>query len=80
MKQPARLTVEFGKRVRRRRTKLGISQEELGFRSGLHPTYVSGIERGERNLSLMNLVRLAQGLGVDPAQLVKGLRAPGSRK
>lgn len=44
----------FGKIVRKRRTDLGISQEELADRSGLHFTYVSSTERGERNISLIN--------------------------
>ncbi len=42
---------------------------------GLHFTYVSSVERGERNISLQNIVRLAEGLGVDPGALVKGLKA-----
>ena len=42
---------------------------------GLHFTYVSSVERGERNISLQNIVRLAEGLGVDPGTLVRGLKA-----
>lgn len=67
--------VEFGKRVRARREKLGWSQMDLAEEVGLHFTYVSSIERGERNLSLHNIVRLAQALEVDPGVLVKGLKA-----
>jgi transcriptional regulator with XRE-family HTH domain len=67
--------VEFGKRVRARRERLGLSQMALAEEVGLHFTYVSSVERGERNISLHNIVRLAEGLDVDPGTLVKGLRA-----
>jgi transcriptional regulator with XRE-family HTH domain len=52
-----------------------MSQEALAHRVGLHPTYISSVERGLRNVSLNNIVRIAAGLGVDPAELVQGLRA-----
>lgn len=55
----------FGQRLRELRQKQGLSQEELGFRAGLHRTYVGGIERGERNVTLKNIQRLADALGVD---------------
>lgn len=64
---------EFGQRVRARRTALGLSQEALAATSGLHRTYISSVELGERNVSLANIVRLAQALNCDPSQLVKGL-------
>ncbi len=51
-----------------------MSQEALGHLVGLHPTYISSIERGLRNVSLVNIVRIAAGLGVDPGELVKGMR------
>src|ERR1051326_7318198 len=53
----------FGTAVRRRRKRLGISQEELAGRAGLHRTYVADIERGARNLSLANIEKLAKALG-----------------
>lgn len=55
----------FGRHIQELRKKLGISQEELAFRAGFHRTYVGMIERGERNISLCNLLRLANGLGID---------------
>jgi transcriptional regulator with XRE-family HTH domain len=55
----------LGQNVRLFRTRLGISQEELAFRSGLHRTYVSGVERGIRNPTVMIIARLAKALGVD---------------
>jgi transcriptional regulator with XRE-family HTH domain len=66
----------FGRRVRERRLAAGLSQEALGDRSGIHRTYVGGVERGERNLALANILRLAAALAVDPGDLVTGLRAP----
>lgn len=59
---PAGIPVPFGRAVRRLRERLGLSQEELADRAGLHRTYVGGIERGERNVSLVNIGRLAHAL------------------
>lgn len=56
--------------VRGRRADLGLSQDELSHRSGLHRTYISDIERGARNLSLKNLVRLAEALEVQASTLM----------
>jgi transcriptional regulator with XRE-family HTH domain len=47
-----------------------MSQAELAFAAGLHPTYVSGVERGKRNLSLVNIHALARALDVPPSALV----------
>lgn len=54
----------FGKRVAELRRRNGWSQEELAHKSELHRTYVGGMERGERNISLLNIHRLAAALGV----------------
>lgn len=69
--------MEFGQRIRARRERLGWSQMALADEVGLHFTYISSVERGERNISLQNIVRLAASLGVDPAVLVKGLKPSG---
>ena len=66
----------LGARVREHRHALGLSQEALGDVSGLHWTFVGQVERGRRNISLHNLLRLAQALEVDPGELVKGLQPP----
>ena len=52
----------FGKRVRELRMDLGFSQEELAERAGLHRNYIGGVERGERNIGLLNVDRLAAAL------------------
>ncbi len=70
-------TATLGARVRARREAQGLSQEELAHRSHLHWTFVGKVERGQRNLNLHNLLKLAAGLGVDPAELIQGLRPPG---
>lgn len=69
----------FGERVREFRSRLGISQEELGDRAGLDRTYVSSIERGRRNVALENICRLATALEVDPGHLISGFPSPGPR-
>ena len=63
--------VALGRAVHRQRIKLGISQEDFADQVGLDRTYVSGIERGIRNPTLLVLLRLAQVLGVSVAQLLE---------
>lgn len=58
--------VQFGKILRAQRIRANFSQEDLAARCGLHRTYVSSIERGERNVSLVNIVLLATALGIQP--------------
>lgn len=65
--------VLFGKRVRELRRRAGLTQESLAERAHLHRNYVGGVERGERNISLINIVELARALSVRPAQLLKHL-------
>ena len=59
----------FGRRVRTLRERAGLSQEALAAKAGIHRTYMGGVERGERNISLKNIVRLAAALGVHPREL-----------
>lgn len=63
------IRILFGKRVRKLRQDLGISQEELAFSSNLHRTYISDIERGTRNVSLDNIYKIAVALDVSPKDL-----------
>jgi len=63
--------IALGKNVRQIRSDRGLSQEALADLCGLHRTYLGGIERGERNVSLLNIVRIAQALDVDITELVR---------
>jgi transcriptional regulator with XRE-family HTH domain len=69
-------TAEFGRRVRARRNELGLSQEALADVARLHWTFVGQVERGRRNLTLHNILKLAAALQVDPGELVHGIPAP----
>ena len=60
----------FGDRLRATRKKKGVSQEKLAALAGLHRTYVSSVERGEKNISLLNIEKLAAALGVTMAALM----------
>ena len=60
---------QFGERIRELRLAIGLSQEELAFKSGMHRTYLGGIERGERNPSLKNIAAITKALGVTLSQL-----------
>src|SRR5205814_6514986 len=59
----------FGERVRTLREQTGLSQEALAAKAGIHRTYMGGVERGERNICLKNILRLAEALGVHPRDL-----------
>ena len=63
----------FGKQLQGLRKAQGLSQEELAERCGLHRTYIGGIERGERNVALLNILRIAAALDVPAARLLEGL-------
>lgn len=69
----------FGSRVRAERERLGVSQEELADRAGMHRTYLGGVERGERNVGLLNLIRIARALRVSPAVLLKDFESRSAR-
>ena len=60
-----KMLVVIGQNLKKARLAKGWSQEELSFESGLHRTYVGGIERGERNVSLLNIEKLAKALNVE---------------
>jgi len=55
---------DFGDRVSELRRTRGLSQQQLANKTGLHRTYISGVERGQRNVSLLNIHRIAAALGV----------------
>jgi transcriptional regulator with XRE-family HTH domain len=63
--------IVFGRRVRQLRLQRGLSQEKLAELADLHRNYVGGVERGERNIGLLNIVALAQALKLKPAKLLE---------
>jgi transcriptional regulator with XRE-family HTH domain len=65
--------VRFGRRVRELRKAKGMSQEALALEAGLDRSYVGGVERGERNISIENMVRIAAALGVSLSKLTRTL-------
>lgn len=67
-----RFLQQLGFRVRERRAELGLTQAELAERCDLHRTFIGSVERGERNLSVLNLRLIAKALRVDPAELIAG--------
>ena len=60
--------------MRQARTAAGLSQEAFAHHAGLHRTYVSSVERGERSIALINVVLLAEALNIDAGELVGRLR------
>ncbi len=65
---------EFGNKVRELRKSQGLSQEKLAEKAGLHYTYIGAVERGEKNLSLQSIEKIAHGLGVDITKLFTFIR------
>jgi len=64
----------FGERVRKLREQRGLSQEDLGMKAKIHRTYIGSVERGEQNVSIINIERIAKALGVSLAELFRTFR------
>jgi transcriptional regulator with XRE-family HTH domain len=73
MNRDADITKRFGQRVRELRKAKELSQEAFAAECGLDRTYISGIERGSRNVSLRNIAVLAKALGISLSELMKDL-------
>lgn len=67
------LLLTFGGRIRRARNAAGLTQEQLAHIAGVDRTYVGSVERGERNLSVLNILTFATALDIDPGELVCGM-------
>ena len=65
----------FGQVLQKLRHKRGLSQEELGFESNYHRTYISQLERGQKNPSLKAIFRLAKALGVKPSGMIRRIES-----
>lgn len=64
-----KILIEFGEKIRELRKEQGISQEELSYKADLHRTYIGMIERAEKNITLINIEKIAQALNVDIKEL-----------
>ena len=62
----------FGQRVRALRKRAGLSQEQLALKCGLDRTYIGGVERGERNISIVNIEKIARAMHLSPKDLFEG--------
>ena len=66
------VTHVFADNIKRLRQEQGLSQEALADKAGLHRTYIGAVERGERNITLLNANRIAEALGVKLSECLKG--------
>lgn len=66
----AEINKKVGQNIRKLRLKLGLTQEELAFEADLHRAYMGQIERGEKNLGLVNLQKISKALKVSPSKLL----------
>jgi transcriptional regulator with XRE-family HTH domain len=67
------ILIQFGNRIRERRTAMGISQEKLAEITGFHRTYIGMVERGERNISLKNINVFANAFNLSTSELLEGV-------
>lgn len=73
MEARSRVLANLGGRVREERTKRGLSQEVLAALAGLNRNYINQLEAGRRNVSIVNLVKIAEALGADLSVLISGI-------
>jgi transcriptional regulator with XRE-family HTH domain len=66
------ILIKFGQRVRQLRKEKNLSQEDLSFKADLHRTYIGMIERAEKNITLVNIEKIAKALSVDIKELFNG--------
>lgn len=73
MKRKGKLQASFGKAVKKHRLAAGLSQEGLGELADLHRTYIGDVERGERNVSLINMWKIAEAAKVKLSRVLKDM-------
>lgn len=66
--------IKFGEKVKAARKEMDLSQEELAAKAGLHRTYIGMIERGEKNITLINILKIAHALNIPAAELLEGIK------
>lgn len=67
MKEKNKSLVKIGNNIKKIRKKEKLSQEELAFKTGLHRTYIGSVERGEKNITILNLIKISKSLDTDIA-------------
>lgn len=67
------ITIDFGNRIRELRIKTGLSQEKFALKIGMDRTYYASVESGKRNIALINIQKIADGLGVSLSELFTNL-------
>lgn len=65
------ILLAFGQAVKTRRLELGLSQEAFAEKAQLHRTYIGGVERGKRNVALLNMIQIAQALELTPGEFLE---------
>jgi transcriptional regulator with XRE-family HTH domain len=65
------ILIKFGNKIRLERSKQNLSQEAFADKVGVHRTYIGMIERAEKNITLLNIKKLADGLGISVSELMK---------
>jgi transcriptional regulator with XRE-family HTH domain len=68
------ITNDFGNRIKELRNKTGLSQEKFALQIGMDRTYYASVEAGRRNISICNIKKIADGLGITLSELFKGLK------
>lgn len=67
------ILIKLGNNIKKLREKVNFSQEDLAFEASLDRTYIGGIERGERNVGIINICKIAKSLNVTPSKLLKNI-------
>lgn len=67
------ITEDLGRRIKELRTSIGLSQEKFALKIGMDRTYYSSVENGKRNVAIINLKKIADGLGISLSELFKGI-------
>ncbi len=65
--------ITLGNTIRKLRKKQGLSQEELAYKANIHRTYMGDVERGERNIAVLNILKIAKALNIKPSTLFSDL-------
>ena len=74
MNSKEKILIQFGENIRKTRKEKGLSQEQLAFKADLHRTYIGMIERAEKNITLLNIEKIAKALDINIIELFYGYK------